>query len=289
MLDPVGLRAFATAYPDRVFDVGIAEQHAVTSAAGLAMGGLHPIVCVYATFLNRAFDQVLLDVALHQLPVTFVLDRAGVTGDDGPSHNGMWDLSVLQVVPGLRIAAPRDTETLRAELREAIAVTDGPTVVRFPKASVGPDIPAIDKVGGMDVLSRAGDEDVLIVSVGALASTAIDLATRVADQGIGVTVVDPRWVKPVDATLPALAARHRLVVTIEDNGRVGGVGAAVAAALRDVGVPTPVRVFALPQQFLNHASRAELLTEAGLSGQALAHDVVAAVARLDHLLESRQR
>jgi 1-deoxy-D-xylulose-5-phosphate synthase len=289
MLDPVGLRAFATAHPDRVFDVGIAEQHAVTSAAGLAVGGLHPIVCVYATFLNRAFDQVLLDVALHRLPVTFVLDRAGVTGEDGPSHNGMWDLSVLQVVPGLRIAAPRDTQTLRAELREALAVSDGPTVVRFPKASVGPDIAAVDTAGGMDVLSRAGDEDVLIVSVGAMAATALDLAARVADQGIGVTVVDPRWVKPVDAALPALAARHRLVVTIEDNGRVGGVGEAVAAALRDAGVPTPVRVFALPQEFLPHASRAEVLTEAGLSAQSLAHEVVAAVARLDHLLESRQR
>ena len=289
MLDPVGLRAFATAHPDRVFDVGIAEQHAVTSAAGLAMGGLHPVVCVYATFLNRAFDQVLLDVALHQLPVTFVLDRAGVTGEDGPSHNGMWDMSVLQVVPGMRIAAPRDTQTLRAELREAIAVTDGPTVVRFPKASVGPDVPAVDTVGGMDVLSRVGDEDVLIVSVGALAPTALDLEARVTDQGIGVTVVDPRWVKLLDQSLPALAARHRLVVTLEDNGRVGGVGEAVAAVLRDAGAPTPVKVFALPQAFLMHASRAEVLADVGLSGQSLAHEVVAAVARLDHLLEARQR
>jgi 1-deoxy-D-xylulose-5-phosphate synthase len=289
MLEPVGLRAFANAYPDRVFDVGIAEQHAVTSAAGLAMGGLHPIVCVYATFLNRAFDQVLLDVALHKLPVTFVLDRAGVTGDDGASHNGMWDMSVLRVVPGLRIAAPRDPQTLRAELREAVATTDAPTVVRFPKATVGPDIDAVDTVGGMDVLSRDGDEDVLVVSIGALAQMALDLAARVADQGIGVTVVDPRWVKPLDIALPALAARHRLVVTIEDNGRVGGVGESVTAALRDAGVPTPVKVFALPQEFLNHATRAEVLNDVGLSAQSLAHEVVAAVARLDHLLETRQR
>ena len=290
MLDPVGLRAFASAYPERVFDVGIAEQHAVTSAAGIAMGGLHPVVCVYATFLNRALDQVLLDVALHELPVTFVLDRAGVTGDDGPSHNGMWDLSVLQVVPGLRIAAPRDPQTLRAELREAVAIRDGPTVLRFPKASVGPDIASVDTVGGMDVLYRHGeDDDVLIVSVGAMAATALDLAARVADQGIGVTVVDPRWVKPLDEALPALAARHRLVVTIEDNGRVGGVGEAVAAALREASVPTPVRVFALPQRFLAHASRSEVLTDVGLSAQSLAHDVVSAMARLDHLLETRQR
>jgi 1-deoxy-D-xylulose-5-phosphate synthase len=244
---------------------------------------------VYATFLNRAFDQVLLDVALHALPVTFVLDRAGVTGDDGPSHNGMWDLSVLQVVPGIRIAAPRDPQTLRAELREAVAIADGPTVVRFPKASVGPDLPALETVGGMDVLYRGGDEDVLVVAVGAMATTALDLAARVADQGIGVTVVDPRWVKPLDQALPTLAARHRLVVTIEDNGRVGGVGESVAAALRDASVPTPVRIFALPQRFLMHASRGEVLTEVGLSAQSLAHDVVSAVARLDHLLETRQR
>jgi 1-deoxy-D-xylulose-5-phosphate synthase len=287
MLEPVGLRGFAAAYPDRVFDVGIAEQHAVTSAAGLAMGGLHPVVCVYATFLNRAFDQVLLDVALHELPVTFVLDRAGVTGDDGPSHNGMWDLSMLQVVPGLRIAAPRDTVTLRAELREAVNVGDAPTVVRFPKATVGDDIPAIDTVGGMDVLYRAGDDDVLLVSVGALAATCLDLAQRIADQGIGVTVVDPRWVKPLDPALPALAARHRLVVSVEDNGRVGGVGAAVAAVLRDAGVPTPVRVFGLPQQFIEHASRAQVLTDVGLDAQSLAREVVGAVARIDHALEVR--
>jgi 1-deoxy-D-xylulose-5-phosphate synthase len=289
MLEPVGLGPFAAAYPDRVFDVGIAEQHAVTSAAGLAMGGLHPVVCVYATFLNRAFDQVLLDVALHGLPVTFVLDRAGVTGDDGPSHNGMWDLSVLQVVPGLRVAAPRDTQTLRAELREAIGTADGPTVVRFPKASIGPDLPALDRIGGMDVLVRDGEEDVLLVSVGALAGTAVALASRVHDQGIGVTVVDPRWVKPLDDALPALAARHRLVVTLEDNGRAGGAGEAIAAALRDARVPVPVKVCALPQQFLTHASRSEVLHDAGLSAQALAHEVVAAVARLDALLETPQR
>jgi 1-deoxy-D-xylulose-5-phosphate synthase len=287
MLEPVGLRAFAAAFPDRVFDVGIAEQHAVTSAAGLAMGGLHPVVCVYATVLNRAFDQVLLDVALHELPVTFVLDRAGVTGDDGPSHNGMWDLSVLQVVPGLRIAAPRDPATLRAELREALAVGDGPTVVRFPKASVDVDVPAIDRVGGMDVLYRSGDDDVLVISVGALASTCLDLAARIADQGIGVTVVDPRWVKPVDPALPALAARHRLIVTVEDNGRVGGVGDVVAGSLRDAGVPTPVRVFGLPQTFLGHASRSEVLADVGLTAQALAREVTAAVARIDHALEVR--
>jgi len=285
MLEPVGLRSFAAAFPDRVFDVGIAEQHAVTSAAGLAMGGLHPVVCVYATFLNRAFDQVLLDVALHRLPVTFVLDRAGVTGDDGASHNGMWDLAVFQAVPGIRVAAPRDGATLRAELREALAVADGPTVIRFPKATVTPDVPAVDRVGGVDVLRRSGDEDVLVISVGALAGECLGLAERVVAQGIGVTVVDPRWVVPVESALIPLAARHRLVVTVEDGLRDGGVGAATATALRDAGVPTPVRMFGLPREFLSHASRAEVLAEAGLTAQELLGEVDAELARLDHALE----
>jgi 1-deoxy-D-xylulose-5-phosphate synthase len=196
-------------------------------------------------------------------------------------------MSVLQVVPGLRIAAPRDTVTLRAELREAVNVSDAPTVVRFPKASVGDDITAIDSVGGMDVLYRSGDDDVLVVSVGALAPMCLDLAARIADQGIGVTVVDPRWVKPLDLALPALAARHRLVVSVEDNGRVSGVGDAVAGALRDAGVPTPVRVFGLPQRFLEHASRAQVLADVGLDAQSLARDVIGAIARIDHALEVR--
>ena len=285
MLQPVGLHLFAEAFPERVFDVGIAEQHAVTSAAGMALGGLHPVVAVYATFLNRAFDQVLMDVALHKAGVTFVLDRAGVTGDDGASHNGMWDLSLLQVVPGLRLAAPRDGAALRAQLREAIAVDDAPTVVRFPKGALGPDLPAVGRVGGMDVLRRSGDEDVLVVAVGALAATCLDVADRLVAHGVGVTVVDPRWVVPVDAALPALAARHRLVVTVEDGGRAGGVGSAVAAVLRDAGVPTPLRDFAIPQRFLDHGKRPEVLAEVGLTAQEISRSVVEAVARLDAALE----
>ncbi|MCI0688148.1 MAG: 1-deoxy-D-xylulose-5-phosphate synthase [Sporichthyaceae bacterium] len=270
---PVGLHRFAAAYPDRVFDVGIAEQHAATSAAGLAMGGVHPVVAIYATFLNRAFDQVLLDVALHRCGVTFVLDRAGVTGDDGPSHNGMWDMSILQVVPGLRIAAPRDAATLRAELREAVEVTDAPTVVRFPKGVVGADLPAIDRVGGMDVLRRDATEDVLIVSIGALAPACLDAAGLLAAGGTGVTVVDPRWVKPVDPALVELAGRHRLVVTVEDNGRVGGVGSSIAQALRDAGVRVPLRDFGIAQRFLDHAKRADILAELDLTGPGLAAQI----------------
>src|SRR6478672_8799716 len=235
MMHPVGLHLFAAHYPDRTFDVGIAEQHAATSAAGLALGGLHPVVAVYATFLNRAFDQVLMDVALHRCGVTFVLDRSGVTGDDGASHNGMWDMSILQVVPGLRIAAPRDADQLRAQLWEAVEVDDAPTVVRFPKETAGAALPAIGRVGGCDVLVRNGTHDVLIVSYGAMATTAVEVADRLLAQGIGATVVDPRWVMPVDPALVELAREHRLVVSIEDNGKVGGCGAMLLQTLNEIG------------------------------------------------------
>jgi 1-deoxy-D-xylulose-5-phosphate synthase len=281
MLRSVGLHPFSVAFPDRVYDVGIAEQHAVTSAAGMAMGGLHPVVCIYATFLNRAFDQLLMDVALHRLPVTFVLDRAGVTGPDGASHNGMWDLSVLGVVPGLRLAAPRDATRLRDELDEAVAWSEGPTVLRFPKAAVGDDIAAIDRVGGMDVLRRDQDSDVLIVAVGALAALALDVADRVAAQGLGVTVVDPRWLLPVDASLPALAASHELVVTIEDGVVAGGIGSAVSRELRSRDIDVPVRDIALPQRFLAAGERSAVLSDAGLSAQEVARRVVEAAARSD--------
>ncbi len=287
MLQPVGLQKFSLAFPHRTLDVGIAEQHAVTSAAGLAMGGMHPVVCLYATFLNRAFDQALMDVALHALPVTFVLDRAGVTGEDGASHNGMWDLSILQVVPGIRIAAPRDAATLREELREAVAVEDGPTVVRFPKGAVGDDLPALERRGVVDVLRRGSD--VLLVAVGAMARVALDVANRVAAQGISVTVVDPRWVAPVPPELVALAAEHRLVVTVEDNGRVGGVGARVSQALRDADVDVPARDIGIPQRFLDHGSRAEVHAEIGLTAQDVARKVVESVARLEGELDSAEQ
>jgi 1-deoxy-D-xylulose-5-phosphate synthase len=289
MLHPTGLADFARRYPDRTYDVGIAEQHAVTSAAGLALGGMHPVVAIYATFLNRAFDQTLMDVALHKLPVTFVLDRAGITGNDGPSHNGMWDLSILQVVPGLGIAVPRDGARLRELLREAVAIDDGPSVLRFPKGAVAPDLAAIDTVAGMDVLARTGEPDVLIVAVGALAGTCTEVADRLAAQGIGVTVIDPRWVKPLPAGLAGLAARHRLVAVVEDNGRVGAVGDAVARLLRDSCVDgTPVRTFGIPQEFLDHAKRDMILSDIGLTPQDLARDITEAVARVTSEVEQHQ-
>jgi 1-deoxy-D-xylulose-5-phosphate synthase len=282
MLIPIGLDAFAKEFPDRVFDVGIAEQHATTSAAGLALGGLHPVVAVYATFLNRAFDQVLLDVALHKCGVTFCLDRSGVTGPDGASHHGMWDMSILQVVPGLRIAAPRDAVTLRALLREAVAVDDAPTVVRYPTGAVCADIVAVDRVDGVDVLRRSADADVLVVAVGSMAETALEVAERCAQQGIGVTVVDPRWVKPIPEAIVRMAAEHRCVVTVEDGVRAGGVGGAVASALRDARVATPLRDFGIPVQFLDHGKRAEILADIGLTAQDIARDIVETVSSLDN-------
>lgn len=283
MAGPTGLAAFGERYPDRMFDVGIAEQHAMTSAAGLAMGGMHPVVAIYSTFLNRAFDQILMDVSLHKLPVTIVLDRAGVTGNDGASHNGMWDLSMLNIVPGMRVAAPRDAERLREELAEALDIDDGPTAIRFPKGEVGQDIPALERLSGIDVLARpaAGlGDDVLLVAVGAFASMALRVAERLRNQGIGVTVIDPRWVLPVPNGLKPLASRHKLVVTLEDCGVHGGIGSAVSAALRAAEIDVPCRDVGLPQQFFEHASRSEVLAATGLTEQEVALHVTGWAAAL---------
>jgi len=278
MLRPVGLHAFAERFPERVHDVGIAEQHAFTSAAGLAFGGLHPVVAVYATFVNRAFDQLLMDVALHRAGVTVVLDRAGVTGPDGPSHHGIWDLAILQVVPGIRIAAPRDGERLREELREAVSIDDAPTVIRFPKGSAPAELPAVERLhDGVDVLRTTEQPDVLIVAVGPMAPIAIDVADRLAQQGIGATVVDPRWVVPVAGSLVELAAAHRLVITIEDGIRVGGIGTRIRQTLREAGVDTAVDELGVPDEFIDHASREQILEDAGLTAQQIARDVVAQV------------
>lgn len=278
MLRPTGLLPFAQRFPDRVYDVGIAEQHAVASAAGLAFGGLHPVVAIYATFMNRAFDQVMMDVALHRAGVTFVLDRAGVTGPDGPSHHGIWDLAMLQIVPHIRIAVPRDAERLQEELREAVAVDDAPTVVRFPKGSVSPILPALERLSdGVDVLVRSDAQDVLIVGIGPMAHIAVDVARRLGAQGIGATVVDPRWVIPVQPSVVELAASHRLVITIEDGIRVGGIGTRVRQVLREAGVDTAVDELGLPDEFIDHGSREQILEDAGLTAAKIAQDVVSQV------------
>ncbi|MEJ1092323.1 1-deoxy-D-xylulose-5-phosphate synthase [Microbacterium istanbulense] len=278
MLRPTGLAPFAERFPSRVYDVGIAEQHAVASAAGLAYGGLHPVVAIYATFMNRAFDQVLMDVALHKAGVTFVLDRAGVTGPDGPSHHGIWDLAMLQLVPGIRIAAPRDGARLQEALEEAVQIDDAPTVIRYPKGSVPADIPALERLAdGVDVLSRGESEDVLLVATGPFASLALDVAERLRAQGIGATVVDPRWVIPVQPSVVQLAASHRLVITLEDGIRVGGIGTRVRQVLREAGVDTAVDELGVPDEFIDHASREEILEDAGLTASKIAQDVVAQV------------
>lgn len=285
MMIPVGFEEFSKKHPARVFDVGIAEQHAVTSAAGMAFGGLHPVVAVYATFINRAFDQVLMDVALHKAGVTLVLDRAGVTGPDGASHHGMWDLSVLQVVPGIRIAAPRDSQRLREELREAVQVSDAPTVLRFSKGSVGVEIPALRRTSdGVDVLAEAAAKDVLILAVGAMAPIALQVSSLLAAQGIGATVIDPRWVVPVPKSVVEMSSQHRLVVTIEDGVKVGGIGTRVRQDMRAAQVDTALNEVGLPDEFLEHASRNEILERVGLTAQAIARDVVAQVlgARVPH-------
>jgi len=278
MLRPTGLHKFAERFPARVLDVGIAEQHAVTSAAGLAFGGMHPVVTMYATFVNRAFDQVLMDVALHKAGVTFVLDRAGVTGPDGPSHHGMWDLAILQVVPNIRIAAPRDATRLREELGEAVVVEDGPTVVRFSKGNVGTEYDAVRRTDdGVDILREAPHKDVLIVTVGPMAKLGLQVAERLAAQGIGATVIDPRWVVPVPQSVIDISAEHRIVITIEDGVRVGGIGTRIRQDLRAAGVDTAVTELGLPDQFLPHGSRDFIMEQVGLTPQAIARDVVAQV------------
>lgn len=278
MLGPTGLDRFAQSFPDRTFDVGIAEQHAATSAAGMAYAGLHPVVAVYATFLNRAIDQVLLDCALHRAGVTFVLDRAGVTGDDGPSHNGIWDMSLLGVVPGLRLAAPRDAASLREQLREAVSVSDAPTVVRFPKGAVPDDIVAVRRIDGVDILRETDTCDVLIVAVGAFASLGLEVAEALAAQGISSTVVDPRWVLPIPTRIAGLAADADVVVVLEDNMRAGGVGTAVRTSLEDAGVATPALTFGMPSAFPEHGARSSVLAHAGLSAQEIARRVTERVA-----------
>jgi 1-deoxy-D-xylulose-5-phosphate synthase len=272
MMIPVGLDKFAARFPDRVFDVGIAEQHALTMASGLAFGGLHPVVAVYATFLNRAFDQLLMDAALHKAGVTVVLDRAGVTGTDGASHNGMWDMTISAVVPGLRLAAPRDGDQVRRQLREALDISDGPTVLRFPKGDVAGPSARVRQLGSLDVLHETGEGtvDLLVVGVGAMAGTSVSVAEKLEAQGLSVRVVDPRWVLPVSPDLVSAAGEATAVAVIEDNLVSGGIGSAVTLAMRESGLRAPVHCYGIPKEFLRHASRAQVLDQIGLTPDAIA-------------------
>ena len=274
MLGPTGLDEFSQLFPERTVDVGIAEQHAVTSAAGMAFTGIHPVVAVYSTFLNRAFDQLLLDVALHKAGVTFVLDRAGITGDDGPSHHGIWDLALTGIVPTMHVAAPRDGARLRELLREAIDINDAPSMVRFPKGAVQIDIPAFERRDGIDVLYRGESADVLMISVGAMAALAVEAASQAYREGIGVTVIDPRWVKPLPQSLVAMAQRYTSVVVLEDGIRHGGIASSISELFRDSGVHVPLHSIGVPLEFLEHSKRSEILGDIGITAQNIARSVV---------------
>jgi 1-deoxy-D-xylulose-5-phosphate synthase len=274
MLGPTGLDAFQKQFPERTIDVGIAEQHAVTSAAGMAFAGLHPVVALYSTFLNRAFDQVLLDVALHKAGVTFVLDRSGITGDDGPSHNGMWDLALTGIIPTLHVAAPRDGARLKETLNEAVVISDAPSLIRFPKGAVVEDIPAFERRDGIDVLYRGESADVLLVSVGALAHVAVEAASQAYREGVGVTVIDPRWVKPLPVSLITMAQRYKSVVVLEDGIRHGGIASTISEMFRDAGLLVPIHSIGVPLEFIEHSKRTEVLNDLGITAQNITRSVV---------------
>jgi 1-deoxy-D-xylulose-5-phosphate synthase len=274
MLGPTGLDKFAEKFPKRAFDVGIAEQHAATSAAGLAFTGLHPVVAIYSTFLNRAFDQLLLDVALHKAGVTFVLDRAGITGDDGPSHHGIWDLALTGIVPTLHVAAPRDGAVLRETLNEAMNISDAPSLIRFPKGPVGADIPAFERRDGIDVLYRGESADVLLVSVGAMAKICVEAASQAYREGVGVTVIDPRWVKPLPQSLLTMAQRYKSVVVVEDGIRHGGIASTISEMFRDAEISVPIHSIGVPLEFIEHSKRGEIMSDLGITAQNITHQLV---------------
>ena len=274
MLGPTGLDKFEREFPERTIDVGIAEQHAVTSAAGLAFAGLHPVVAIYSTFLNRAFDQLLLDVALHKAGVTFVLDRAGITGDDGPSHHGIWDLALTGIVPTLHVAAPRDAVRLRETLRESLQISDAPSLIRFPKGAVQGDIPAFERRDGIDVLYRGESADVLLISVGAMATIAVEAASQAYREGVGVTVIDPRWVKPLPPSLISLAQRYKSVVVLEDGIRHAGIASSISELFREAGLNVALHSIGVPLEFIEHSKRAQILEDLGITAQKISRDIV---------------
>jgi 1-deoxy-D-xylulose-5-phosphate synthase len=275
MLGPTGLDKFAEKFPKRAFDVGIAEQHAATSAAGLAFTGLHPVVAIYSTFLNRAFDQLLLDVGLHKAGVTFVLDRAGITGDDGPSHHGIWDLALTGIIPNAFVAAPRDGARLKESLAEAVAISDAPSIIRFPKGAIGKDLPAFERRGGLDVLYRGESSDILLVSIGAMAPLAIDAAAQAFREGVGVTVIDPLWVKPLPAdSLLAMALRFKRVVVLEDGLKHGGIASTLSELFRENDLDMPIHSIGVPLEFIQHSKRAEILQDIGITSQSISRQLV---------------
>jgi 1-deoxy-D-xylulose-5-phosphate synthase len=273
MLGPTGLDKFAQNFPDRTIDVGIAEQHAVTSAAGLAYAGVHPVIAIYSTFLNRAFDQLLLDVALHNAGVTFVLDRAGITGDDGPSHHGIWDLALTGIVPHMHVGAPRDGARLKELLRQCIAIDNAPSMIRFPKGAIPADIPALERVSGIDVLHRGDTNQVLVISIGSMASMALEVAQLAHKESIDVTVIDPLWVKPISSHVTALCAKYSTVVVMEDGIKHAGIASTISEALREAGSSCSVHSIGVPLEFIEHSKRNEILEDLEITPAAIVRQI----------------
>ena len=273
MLGPTGLDKFAQSFPDRTIDVGIAEQHAVTSAAGLAYAGVHPVIAIYSTFLNRAFDQLLLDVALHNAGVTFVLDRAGITGDDGPSHHGIWDLALTGIVPHMHVGAPRDGARVKELLRQCIAIDNAPSMIRFPKGAIPADIPALERVDGIDILHRGDTNQVLVISIGSMAAMALEVAQLAHKESIEVTVIDPLWVKPISSNLTALCAKYSTVVVMEDGIKHAGIASTISESLREAGSPCVVHSIGVPLEFIEHSKRNEILEDLKITPAAIVQQI----------------
>ena len=273
MLGPTGLDKFAQRFPGRTIDVGIAEQHAVTSAAGMAYAGMHPVIAIYSTFLNRAFDQLLLDVALHKAGVTFVLDRAGITGDDGPSHHGIWDLALTGIVPNMHVGAPRDGARLKEILRACVEISNAPSMLRFPKGAVPADIPALERIDGIDILHRGATPQVLIISIGSMAGMAIEVAQLAKSKSIEVTVVDPLWVKPIPNSLLKMCADYSTVVVMEDGIKHAGIASTISEALRDAGIDCSLHSIGVPLEFIEHSKRAEILNDIEITPDAIVRQI----------------
>ncbi len=285
MPGPTGLLPFQARHPDRFLDVGIAEQHAVTAAAGMAMGGLRPVVAVYSTFLSRAFDQANLDVGLHRLPVVFCIDRAGITGDDGPSHHGVLDMALLTKVPGMTVFAPSSAQEVEVMLGAALGRLDGPTAIRWPKGRARQVPP--DQVGsGFSARLVRQGTDVCILAVGKLVEAAEEAAAKLALDGVSATVWDARVVKPLDATMITDAATHPLVVTVEDGIGEGGAGSAMASAIAALSPgrsAAPVIVLGIPDRYIPQGKASVILADLGLDGSGIARTVNEAFAAADPL------
>ena len=273
MLGPTGLDKFAQSFPERTIDVGIAEQHAATSAAGLAYAGMHPVIAIYSTFLNRAFDQLLLDVALHNAGVTFVLDRAGITGDDGPSHHGIWDLALTGIVPSMHVGAPRDGARLKEILRQCVAIANAPSMLRFPKGAVPADIPAIERIDGVDILHRGEGKKVLLISVGSMAGMALEVAQLAHQKSIEITVVDPMWVKPISPAVIAMCADYSTVVVMEDGIKHAGIASTISETLRETGSNCSLHSIGIPLEFIEHSKRNEILDDLEITPAAIVQQI----------------